>query len=273
MIAKVFNTFVESLNEMRNLLLILVLYFLPYVALSQESLNKTNAKGEKTGKWVGRYPGGTLRYEGSFDNNKPVGKWKRYHENGKIKAEMSYRPNSERVFASLFDEEGKLYARGVFEGTLRDSTWNFFSGDQLLMTENYHLGKKDGRSVGFYQNGKVMWEKWWKEDLSDGSAIEYDPEGIVRREIFYREGKKNGPAVFYDEGGAKTMEGSYKDDLSDGTWKILEKDGRVKYQITYEKGEILNNGALDTIQINEFKKYDRLKGKIPEPKAIESGMP
>lgn len=243
------------------------------VTQSQETVNKTDAKGQKQGKWVSRYPGGSLKYEGFFNQNKPIGEWKRYHENGKIKAIMSYRPNSERVFASLFDEEGKLYAKGVFEGTLRDSTWNFYSGEFLVSVENYHLGKRDGKAIGFDQNRKKIWERELKNDLPDGNEVQFYPSGIKMKEIFYKEGKKSGPAYFYDENGVKSMEGSYQDDLSDGAWKIFEKDGKLKYQILYKKGDIVNKGTLDTIQINTFKQYDKIKGKIPEPKLKESGMP
>ncbi len=273
MLAEVLNTFVESLFVMKKFVFAIAVFVIPFYTFSQEKLNRTDAAGMKTGKWVSRYPKGTLRYEGSFDKDRPVGEWKRYHENGKVKALMNHRPNSERIFASLFDEDGKLYAKGVFEGSLRDSIWHFYADNLLLMTENYHLGKKEGKSVGYYKDGKVMWEKSWKEDLSEGNAIEFDPNGIRRREIFYQGDKKNGPAMFYDETGVKTMEGGYKDDLSDGIWKIFENDGKLKYQITYEMGEIQDNGTLDTIQINEFKKYDRVKGKIPEPKVNETGLP
>ena len=243
------------------------------VTLSQEAVNKTDSKGLKQGKWVSKYPGGSLKYEGYFNQNKPTGEWKRYHENGKIKALMTYRPNSERVFASLFDEGGKLYAKGVFEGTLRDSTWNFYSGELLVSVENYHLGKKEGQAVGFDQNGKKIWERELKNDLPDGNEVQYDPSGIKRKEIFYKEGKKSGPAFFYDENGVKTLEGSYLDDLSDGIWKVFDKYGKLQYQIKYDKGEIVNKGAMDTLQINTFKQYDKIKGKIPEPKLKESGMP
>jgi len=273
MIAEVLNTFVERMIGMNYLLLLIWSLALPFCAFSQETLNKTDANGMKTGRWESRYPTGTLKYEGSFDRNKPVGIWKRYHENGKVKALMSYRPNAERVFASLFDDEGNLYAKGVFEGSLRDSTWNFYDGNRIIMTENYLLGKKEGRSAGFYQDGKISWEKWWKADLVDGNAIEYDPAGIVKSRISYKADKKSGPAIFYDESGAKSMEGAYKDDLSDGIWKIFDKEGKLKYQLKYDKGEILNKGTLDTMQINEFKKYDQAKGKIAEPKANETGFP
>ncbi len=258
---------------MKNILLLFVFFSVSYLSFSQEAVNKTDSKGQKQGKWVARYPDGTLKYEGIFDQGKPVGELKRFHENGKVKALMNYRANSERVFASLFDEEGKLYAKGIFEGTLRDSTWNFFSGELLVQTESYRLGKKEGLATGFDRNGKVMTEKEWKNDLPDGKSIEYYSTGVKRNEITYVAGKKNGAALFYDENGVTSMEGSYRDDLSDGIWKVFDKEGKLKYQIKYDKGEILDSRALDSLQLKEFKKYDRVKGKIPEPKLNESGVP
>lgn len=271
--AEVLNTFVESLFVMKKFAFAIAVLVLPFCSFPQEKLNRTDAAGMKTGKWISRYPNGMLRYEGSFDKDKPVGSWKRYHENGKVKALMNHRLNSERVFASLFDAEGKLYAKGVFDGAIRDSTWNFYSGEKLVMTENYRLGKKDGKAIGYFENGAIKYEKSWKEDLTSGNFVEYDPSGIKRREIYYENDKKNGPASFYDENGTKTMEGEYRDDLSEGTWKMLDKEGQLKYQIKYSKGEILDKGALDAQQMKEFKQYDQLKGKIPEPKANETGLP
>lgn len=273
MIAEDFYTFVESLNGMRNLLLIFVLSSISFLTLSQEVVNKTDSKGLKQGKWVSKYPGGSKKYEGRFVNNIPVGEWKRYHENGKIKALLTYRNKSDRAFASLFDDSGNLYAKGVFEGTLRDSIWNFYNGNLIVQTENYHLGKKDGNSVCFDQNGKKIWEKEWKEDLLDGNSVAYYPSGTKQNEISFKKGKKNGLAIFYDDKGIKTMEGSYLDDLSDGDWKMFDQEGKLQYQIKYDKGEVLNNGTLDSLQINQFKQYEKVKGKIPEPKLNESGIP
>ena len=258
---------------MKRILFFFLFCSVSHLSHSQEAVNKTDTKGQKQGKWVSRYPGGNPKYEGYFYQNKPIGEWKRFHENGKIKAIMTYRSNSERVMASLFDEEGKLYAKGVFEGTLRDSTWEFYSGELLLSIENYHLGKKNGKAIGFDQNGKKIWERELKNDLPDGNEVQFDPSGIKRKEIYYKEGKRNGPAFFYDENGVKTLEGGYMDDLSDGIWKFFGKDGKLQYQIEYNKGEVVNKGAIDTLQINTFKQYDKIKGKIPEPKVKESGMP
>ncbi len=241
---------------MERLLFFLLFCAVSYWSHSQEVVNQTDTKGMRQGKWVGKYPGGSPKYEGYFIQNKPVGEWKRYHENGKIKALMTYRPNSERVFATLFDEDGKLYAKGVFEGALRDSTWNFYGGELLVSIENYNFGKREGKAIGYDQNGKKIWEREWKNDLLDGNELQYDPSGIKRKEIFYKEGKKSGPALFYDENGVITIEGSYQDDLSDGTWKFFGKDGKLQYQIKYDKGEIVNKGAMEDKGIrNAMKKF------------------
>jgi antitoxin component YwqK of YwqJK toxin-antitoxin module len=263
----------KYLNHMKNLGLLILFCLVHTLSISQETLNQTDSKGMKQGNWVGKYPSGALKYEGKFDNNKPVGEWKRYHENGKVKALMSYRLLSERVFAVLFDDEGILYAKGVFDGTLRDSTWNFFKGDLVVRTENYRMGKKEGKATMFDKEGKVISVKEWKNDLPDGMAIDYYPNGKIRSEVSFVQGKRNGKALFYDENGFKSMEGSYLDDLSDGDWNQFGKDGKLLYRFKYVKGEIVNKGELDSLQIKASKQIDRARGKIPEPTIDQTGLP
>ena len=186
---------------------------------------------------------------------------------------MFYRPNSDRVSASLFDDKGTLYAKGVFEGNLRDSTWQFFKGEKLILIENYKRGKRDGKSTGYDRNGKVNSEKEWKNDSPDGRCVDYYPGGTKRSVVAYQEGKRNGPAMFYDESGVVSMDGKYAGDLSDGDWNVYDKEGKLKYVIKYNKGEIINKDTLDSMQLEEFTKYEKARGQIPEPKVNENGMP
>ena len=258
---------------MKKLLLLVALGCASLFSFSQDVVNQTDAKGLKQGRWMGRYPGGTLKYEGAFVDNKPVGAWKRYHENGRIKAEISYRAHSERALTSLFDDEGKLYAKGVFEGTLRDSLWNFYSGNQVVQRENYRLGKREGVSAGFDQNGRLIWEKEWKNDLPEGRSVVYYPTGSKKSELTYQAGKKSGVARFWEENGTVSMEGAYVDDLSDGDWKVYDREGKLKYVVKYGKGAILNSAMLDSLQLLEFKRNEQNRGKITEPKQNESGLP
>lgn len=258
---------------MKKIFLSVMSGFLLVSAFSQNAVNRIDSNGMKQGKWVSTFPGGNKRYEGAFVNGQPVGEWTRYHENGKVKALMNYRPNSGRAFAQLFDEEGKLYAKGVFDGTKRDSTWNFYNGDKIVQTENYRLGKREGAAIGFDHNGIVLWAREYKDDWQDGKSLEYYSDGTKKSEITYSQGRMSGPARFYDEKGILFMDGLYQDDLSEGDWFVYSPDGKIRYKVTYAKGELLNSAAIDSVQLKEFKKYDQVKGKIPEPKMNQADLP
>lgn len=54
------------------------------------NINQMDAKGEKQGYWIKKYPDGQILYEGSFRNNKPVGEFKRYYEDGSLKSVLMY---------------------------------------------------------------------------------------------------------------------------------------------------------------------------------------
>ena len=54
-------------------------------------------------------------------------------------------------------------------------------------------------------------------------------------------------------------------------WKVFGQDGKAAISNQIRIGEIVNKGTMDTLQINTFKQYDKIKGKIPEPKVKESG--
>ena len=151
--------------------------------------------------------------------------------------------------------------KGFLRGTLRDSTWHFFKGDLLVRTENYLLGKKEGKATMYDKDGKVISVKEWKNELLDGISTEYYPSGNKRSEVSFVEGKRNGKALFYDENGLKSMEGNYLDDLSDGDWNLYGKDGKQLYQIKYAKGDIVNKGELDSLQIKASMQIDKGKGK------------
>ncbi|MCE1198268.1 MAG: toxin-antitoxin system YwqK family antitoxin [Marinilabiliales bacterium] len=257
---------------MKSWILLLSWVLTANVLSAQVRDNMTDGSGRKQGHWTAKYPGGSPRYEGNFTDDQPTGIWKRYHENGKVKAVMTYGKDG-RCFAELFDEDGQLYAKGVFEGTVRDSTWNFYSGDKVVQKQEYSHGKKEGKGLGFSDQGAVIWEKQWKNDQLDGKSSEYYPDGKTRNEIWFAAGKREGKAQFFDESGQLTTKGSYKDDLSDGEWTIFDKSGKVAYQLSYRNGNLLNKGSLDSLQMKNFKQYDRVKGHIPEPKVSESGFP
>ena len=259
----------RSLNKMslmtKLIILLVTTIFSASMLYGQAALNQTDSNGLKAGRWITRYPGGSIRYEGSFANGQPVGEWKRFHENGKMKAHIIHLPNSDKSTAELFDGDGIRYAKGNYKGTLKDSTWNYYNNLQLIGKENYANGVKNGQSVTFFANGTPSTESNWSNGTMEGVCRSFYPSGKKMSETMYHQGKRDGLSLIYYESGIPQITGQYKNDQSDGEWKFTDERGKVKYDLKYQSGVLLNPGILDSIQENDFKAFDRAKGKLKDP--------
>jgi antitoxin component YwqK of YwqJK toxin-antitoxin module len=250
---------------MKTTLIFLCILFLSINLSAQPTLNQTDANHLKQGKWVGKYPDGTIRYEGIFKDNKPVGELKRYHENGKIKAILVYSPNSDKVKAELFNPEGSMVSRGNFIGTLKDSVWTYYDNKEIAARENYNKGLKNGKSYAYYPDGKTSNESEWVNGKLNRIARDFYPSGEKKSETRYLEGKRQGWSSVYFESGKPQIEGEYDNDQYAGTWKFFNPDGTIKFQLEYKNGMLQNPEALDSLQMDEFKAFDKVKGKIKDP--------
>ena len=251
---------------MRKLILLFIIITGSFTFLSaQNSINQIDAKGHKQGKWIGKYPGGAVRYEGSFKDDKPVGDWKRFHENGKIKARLFNLPDSDKAVAELFDSNGIRYAKGNYIGTAKDSTWNYYNNLSLVGKENYSNGVKTGVSQTFFENGVAATEANWANGMLDGVSRSFYPSGKKKTEIMYRSGKRQGLSLVYYESGQQEIDGQYNNDQIDGNWKFSDNNGVVKYELKYKAGVLLNPEIIEKIQANEFKAFDRKKGVLKDP--------
>ena len=244
---------------------IAIILVLSLTAKSQSPINQIDANGLKQGKWIGKYPSGNIRYEGSFVNDQPVGEMKRFHENGKIKAILLYSLNSEKVKADLFDEEGVLYAKGNYLKTSKDSTWTYYNNKKIVGQEGFLKGLKNGRSVTYYQDGKPATESSWVNGIQNGVSRSFFPSGNKKSEIMYKEGKRNGVSLVYYESGLQEIVGHYVNDSADGSWKFQDEKGNLKFELRYKAGILLNPEIIDSIQSNEFKAFDRARGALKDP--------
>ena len=247
-------------------LIFLFLAIVSFLSLfAQSSINQTDANGHKQGKWIGKYANGNIRYQGSFANDKPVGEWKRFHENGKINAHLYHIFNTDKVTAELFDSNGVRYAKGNFKGTAKDSTWNYYNNTQLVGQENFSDGTKNGRSLTYFENGIPATESNWEKGLLNGVSRSFYSSGKTKTETLFQQGKRQGLNQVYYESGQKQITGQYTNDQSDGTWTFMDENGKVKYELKYKVGVLLNPDVIDSIQANEFKAFDRAKGKLKDP--------
>jgi len=251
---------------MHKIIFLLISFFIPFTfVFSQGTINQTDANGHKQGHWIGKFPNGTIRYEGSFVDDKPVGDWKRFHENGKIKASLHHIPNTDKVSAELFDSNGVRYAKGNYKAEVKDSIWNYFNNQTLVGQESFSNGIKSGKSSTYYETGNPATEGYWSNGLLNGASISFYSSGKKKTQTQYLQGKRQGISMVYYESGNTQIIGQYDNDKSDGIWKFMSEDQKVKFILKYKAGVLLNPEVVDSIQMNEFKAFDRSKGKLKDP--------
>jgi antitoxin component YwqK of YwqJK toxin-antitoxin module len=193
-------------------------------------------------------------YKGYFLNGKPVGKFIRYYPHGAIKAKMNYKSNS--VYAALFNDKGKLVARGRYLGQKKDSTWTYYRNNIIVGTEDYKHGVVDGYVNKYFFNGKIADSKKWKKGKRHGDWERYYKSGEVKCKGEYKEGKLHGKFISYTESGIIDIEGFFMHNLREGTWCFYNNSGEFLFKVDYKKGVPEN---LEDLENKENEQFKRLK--------------
>ncbi|MBZ0243030.1 MAG: hypothetical protein K8F24_07445, partial [Bacteroidales bacterium] len=171
-----------------------LLFFCPVLLFAQaenEALNKTNANGQKQGEWKVNYPDGTLRYQGSFADGKPVGTFQYYDSTGLLKAVNEFKSNGLIAYHQTYAESGFVIAKGKFVEQQKDSTWLYYSADDstLVSIENYKNGVLHGESITFYANGKPAEILHYDRGVLHGEWKKYFVDGVLQTAAFYENGQ------------------------------------------------------------------------------------
>lgn len=181
------------------------------------------------GYHVFRYPNGNISSEGNIRDGKPDGYWKSYYVTGVIKSE------------------------GRRRNHLLDSIWVFYTqtGDTLEKID-YLYGKKSGYYLKYKRDrsyGLYIWSReLYANDMRQGTAYLYYPDGSVKQTIPYIEGKKQGLSREYDEEGNIITLYEYNNDFlvsrerinrfdengdKQGPWKEFYDNGNIKKEMTF----------------------------------------
>lgn len=77
----------------------------------------------------------------------------------------------------------------------------------IVKMKGYYInGKRNGQWTGFFADGKLMSEGFFKDGLRDGKAIVYHQNGQVYYTGYYNNGREVGKWVFFAEDGRKVNE-------------------------------------------------------------------
>ncbi len=231
------------MQKLSYFLIILIFFISRNNIFSQQ--NETNKNGYN--KFY--FPEGQISAEGMMQDGKPNGLWITYFPNGKIKSK-GLRTNFKLDSIWLFyDDEGHLKERISFKNDKKNGNYErykFVKGainkNIMISNELFLDGLKQGLSYQYYDNGKLHYKFYYKDNRKHGEAFEYDTIGNIISELRYRHDviiSKN-RINRYDNNGKKS-----------GTWKIFHPSGKLKILSFYK------NGKLE----GYVKEYDE-KGKL-----------
>ena len=269
------SKFLSRFSENRKLqflvyLLLIIIYPVTFAQKNTSSdtvINYTDDNGLKQGHWKKYYDKRNLKYDGYFNDDKPVGEFKRFFPGNKIKAIMHYNEDGKTVKATLFFQNEKKAAEGTYVDMKKDGQWLYFSyyGGYLLSLENYINGKKDGVSYEYYESGKIAEEIHWKSGIKHGKWIRYYENQKPVVSSTYINDKLHGVyKAFYYDGNLKAN-GIYREDNRHGKWHYYKKNGEIVLTINYNNGEILNREEFNEYEQKLFRDFEQKEGEFKAP--------
>ena len=111
-----------------------------------------------------------------------------------------------------------MRAEGDYKDGKPVGEWVYYYPDsQKEQTGKYtNSGKKAGSWKWYHENGQLMTEEDYKNDVKDGMHTEYDEAGKVMEEGEYLNGTEDG--LWFSVSGDYYEKGTYRDGLRNGMW-------------------------------------------------------
>jgi antitoxin component YwqK of YwqJK toxin-antitoxin module len=238
---------------MKLFLTSLTLIFCLQVTFAQDDWNKTNAKGEKHGPWKEFYENSKIpRYEGQYENGKPVGTFKYYYPNKVIKAVMVFDKNPDISRCTMYDENGKKNAFGKYIKKEKDSVWTYYSPPGFISSkETYKMGKLNGEKSIYFppanerstaQQASQAFN--YVNDLLSGTFKEFYPDGTLKTEGQYVNDKMHGEVKKYHPNGKLFFLERYKNGVRHGWWYTYNETGKETARTYFHNGQELKGKLL-----------------------------
>ena len=102
----------------------------------------------------------------------------------------------------------------------------------LIQRKFYKNGNLDGPLKNYFVSGEpsVEYEVEFKDNLAQGRAVTYYPDGTIFAEYNYTDDKRNGKENQYHEDGSPYSEGTLRDNAYFGPFKVYHPNGKLKQE-------------------------------------------
>ncbi|MBP5677209.1 MAG: hypothetical protein J6W88_01785 [Bacteroidales bacterium] len=208
---------------MKKTLLLLAAAML-LTSVSAVAQNKIDKQGRRQGHWIRTDKDGSKIYEGDFVDGLETGTFTYFYPDGTVRMRNIYTEPGVRCNHEAYDQKGQLMARGQYDRRNRDGRWEFFDEEGHRVKEaTYSMGVKQGLHVVYNHKGDTAevtnWVdnhrngRWWKrmgengyitanyvQGGVEGRLVQYDDNGLLVREGYYKNGLKHGSNKLYENG-------------------------------------------------------------------------
>lgn len=230
--------------RLRYIGMLILLILLPVLLNGQDARNFTDDQGRKQGYWK-KWENGELQYEGQFKDDKPYGTFTYYYPTRSVKAVMLFSQKGRIARSRMLYPGGKLMAEGRYVEMQKDSVWNFFNEQGVLVAkESWDKGVKNGLWITYYPDGQASEEIPWVNGKREGQWKQYYTDGMLKSRSIYVNDRLEGLAQFFFASGKAMMSGTYENSMKHGTWIVFKEEGQTIIQESYSKGYLVSSREI-----------------------------
>ncbi len=167
---------------------------------------------KRSGNWKFYGKSGNTEQTGNFLNGRINGLWRWYYPDGKILREEEYFQGKRDGVYTEYSEEGNIIAQGEYVDGERNGEWIFKNGD-ISEQGNYLMGLRDGLWKEFYYDEALRFKGNFINGEPDGKQLIYFENGKVMEERYFKNGMRHKTWKKYDEMGEVVLTVTYRDDV------------------------------------------------------------
>ena len=139
---------------------------------------------------------------------------------GELQATKNFSLQGKTARTHIYYKNGNVRASGLYVDKVKDSLWNYFNIDNILIgSEEYKSGELDGEGKTYYETGELFIIQQWLSGLEHGDFIKYFINQQVNIKTSYHHGLLNGDYINYDPDGNIVVTGGYLLGEKVGEWR------------------------------------------------------
>lgn len=160
-----------------------------------------------------------------------------------------------------FQRSGDLFRHFFLVDGQMDGRVEVFNGASYPMRlEEYKHGKKHGVERIQLEDGRVLSEKSYTDDLLDGMSQEWNEKGQLLKQMSYKKGRLDGPTRRWNANGQLIVEEQYQNGVSHGRQMEWDRQGRPLRLVHYVSGKLQGEYirfSTETGQMLEKQNFDQ----------------